>query len=482
MRISSQATSRIGVAVVVTCHEAYSAFLPKVLKSIIAQSVRFAQFILVLDNVTSLVNTVGWEVVRINSGNPNKARNEGIKLIKGCDWVVHWDGDNVMAETFLRDHLLSLKDDTARNIGFFYPTISYREQINLSNNSISRELRTLEVPEFEYNKFHDNTYVDTSSMWRLEAIKSAGYWNEDQPKYDDWDLSLRVTRLGWIGKKSKATSNITIHENRRSSNGKVCDAIWSSRSLGIITLWSGKSNCTDDVLDWYKNATIPKNTSLYWLDNSGDELFSNKLWKFANVNKERFTSITIIKCGEPYVIKTSHKEKDRHQYVADLYNKIIPRVYEDLSLFIEDDNVAGYSDLRTLSDSLLPNQRIAAVGAAYRSRNSPHVCCAAINLDEWIDCPNFDLLRNAPLRVGMIGGGFTLYLTSALKKALPMSCMLHERKNALIGWDGQIGRTFTKLGYQLILHGGVKIEHKCNEVLEFLETRKQYELSQLQDA
>ena len=457
------------VAVIVTCHTGYLNRLEKAVASINLQSSPFHQKILVLDSVSSYVAPIwlnGWTVMHCNARNPNVGRNLGIEQIKDCEWVVHWDADNVMPVHFLADHLQSLTSSD-RRVAFFYPSLSYVNDSGL-------QIRKLDVPEWDYWTFREKTFVDTSSLWNVHAVKSVGGWLSRQPSLDDWGLSLRLTRAGWVGHKSRATATLTLHPARRSQTSDHTEAIWSARSIGIITLWGGRSRISAKILKWYSTSELPPHVSLYWMDNSGDISFAKRLHRKAQQFMERFECVFLTDAGPPYKInqEAGYLEWGRHQHVANLYNRVLSKVSEDLVLFVEDDNLPPLEGLRKLSDAMPPWSNVAGVGGAYRSRTSPAQCCAALKKDLWSGCPPFDSLPERTIEVGMMGGGFTLYSNAALRRAVPLICNHSKISGALTGWDGNLGIALSSLGYKLLLHGGVKVEHHCKEVLNYLKKQR----------
>lgn len=443
----------VDVAIVMTCHQTYFQHITRVLESIDSQNTKFSQKILVLDNVVSDTSSIpkDWTVLKVGFGNPNSARNEGLGKVRH-KWVMFWDGDNTMPELYLSG-MVSHITNAERNVAFIYPNINY---VNWSG-SVEKYVR---VPEWDYWVQREKTFIDTSSLWRTHAIRTVGGWSEVQVGHDDYELSLRLTRAGWTGKKSSVFTSLTLHDQKRSKNAKTDGSIWTAYTLGIVTLWGGKSKVVDRLLKWYQDEEFPPYTSLYWVENGDVEDVRLKEHVKSLCNKFKNISLTSSRGsykpsseGEEYLVW------ERHQHVANLYNAVIPRVNEDLLLFVEDDCIPPMGGLRKLHDCIKPWGGVALVGGAYASRTSPEHACASVRTAFWGDSPKLESLPEEPIQVGMIGGGFTLAGNWALKKALPFECNRHPANNSLTGWDGNLGICLNKLGYRAYLHGGVKVEH-----------------------
>ena len=92
-----------------------------------------------------------------------------------------------------------------------------------------------------------------------------------------------------------------------------------------------------------------------------------------------------------------------------LYSQAIAVTPEPVILTWEDDVFPKSPTApRTLSDRMQPKLGIAAVSAAYRSRENADVAVASLDAEQWRTMPLFSWLGSQVKQVGMIGGGFTL--------------------------------------------------------------------------
>jgi len=444
----------VGVSVVVICHAAYLPRLETALAGIEGQRHSFRQRILVLDGVpeTAVQARVGWKILRVEAGNPNFARNTGLNAVDQ-DWTVFWDADNRMPPSYLEGARAALTR-CAKNVAFLYPHIRYV-------NEDGAALKVFEVPAFDYWLMREKAFVDSSSLWRTSALRAVGGWSERQNCLDDYELALRLSRNGWKGQPSNSWTSITQHGSRRSQTGDTRRALWNAWTLGVVTLWGGRTPIMDQLLQWYAAVEMPPQTRVYWMDNTGSATQRKKLEKAIAAMARRVESVTLTDGGDHYHVAPgeSYLTRERHQHVANLYNLLLPRVGEDLVLFVEDDNLPGMESLRLLHECMTLWGKVAGVGAVYRSRNTPDRVCASLDLEAW-RAPLLSSLPPFPVPAGMLGGGCTLYWNSALRKALPFLCTFHATNGSLTGWDGNLGRALTSHNYKLLLHGGVHVDHR----------------------
>lgn len=460
----SAQTGEHGASVVVTSHPAYTEFLERTLSAIDEQSQPFAQKILVLDGFDSppfANDRPGWTVVHSQARNPNASRNLGLSQVVN-EWVIFWDGDNTMPGDY-HAKMIESRLLASRKTAFIYPSVDYVD-------AAGEHVKSLEVPEYDYWLMRERTFVDTSSMWDVMALRSVGGWIESQPKYDDYALALLLTRRGWHGMKSIARTSITRHPQRRSTVANNAAALWNARTLALATVWGPQNAASTDVLNWYLQAEKPPHTRVYWLDNSGSPEFRNRL-ELCNASHLGVESVTIIDGGKPFdMTGKTHRVLGRHEHVANLYNILLPQIAEDIVCLVEDDNIGPLDGIKSICEPLLANTAVAGVAALYRSRANPARAVASLDARSW-KSPLIADVKPEPVRAGMIGGGFTAYANWALRRCLPCRCTVTDGK--LLGWDGNIGVEMAANGCELILHGGVQVEHRCPEVMQFLQCGKE---------
>lgn len=458
-QIPSAVSSAVGAAsVVVTTHPAYVEFLEKNLKAIDEQSRPFAQKILVLDgfDVWPFESLPGWTVVNSFAKNPNASRNAGLRAVES-DWVIFWDGDNIMPPKY-HEAMVNARALCSPNCAVLYPDIHYVD-------TAGERKKTLAMPQFDYWGLRARAYVDTSSIWRVDAVRGVGAWSEAQPRLDDYALALKLTRAGWVAARANAFTSITTHPERRSTNNDLVEAMWQAYSFGILTLWSGLHEAAEKLAAWYLSAQLPPRSHIYWVV-ADDENLRRMLDGVTGILIHRGLSITITSAGKAYVVGDGGtREFGRHLHVANLYNRILPSINDDMLMMIEDDNIGPHDGIRSLLASFKPGENVAAAAGLYRSRSNPACACASSSHERWITVQHKDAIGKQ-LPIYMSGGGFTLFGNWAIKKALPFRASFPD--NRVVGWDNHLGKSIFNSGQKMILRGDIAVEHLAPEVGEFL--------------
>lgn len=452
------------IAVVVVCHEGYRKYLRKCLASISRQSPPFSKRLLVFDTPENVGDTQGvhkWDQILVDFGNPNIARNAGLQACLDCDWICFWDADNIMPPDYLAKAYGEIAS-AAKNVGVIYPaTVA-------TIDTEGRVLHEHKMPEWSYRGAQAKSLCDSASFWRTEAVCEAGGWEATQTRHDDYTLALRIFRASWRGKRFPGRLELLRHEGCRSYND-LTESLWKAYSFAYVTVWSGaRGYPSTDVLGWY-DAQIPPQASIYWVNNSGDEIFTKALHNFARDFAEvGFRNITIINAGKPYQTQEGETYRDpgRHRHVAYLYNQVFPIIREEIIVCIEDDMVPPRDGIRTLLKEFTPGSNVAVAAGVYRSRPSPEYICASRDKKTWRDAPKFDQLPNKTFEVGMTGCGFALIANWALQECLPVFCEVTP-DGRMMGWDGNLGLALTERGYKLLAVPSVKCQHLCPQVIEY---------------
>ena len=150
-----------------------------------------------------------------------------------------------------------------------------------------------------------------------------------------------------------------------------------------------------------------------------------------------------------------------HHQVGRLYSHAIAATPDPVVLTWEDDVFPESPQaLRALSDRMQPKQRVAAVSGAYRCRENAEAAVASLDAQQWKTMPLFSWLGSHVKQVGMVGGGFTLWSRAALEQCPVLGA--HTLPDGVkLGWDGFVCRRLNNAGWKLLLHGGVRCDHRC---------------------
>lgn len=239
------------VAVVVTCHDKYLKWLPQCMRSIDAQKDGFSTKVLVLDrtDLPDDISSEGWKIIKGDWGTPNPGRNAGLE---NCDeeWVVFFDADNMMSQGYAEGMIKSI-ERVGPEVSFIYPDIRICDQD-------MRPIRYNRTPEWSDLEIQRGNFIDTSSAWRREALKSVGGWGWSQPTEDDYYLAMRMMHRGWRGSKGSDLPP-TLYREHLSEQGRwsqawsddrESEALWLIRE--ILVLIDVKS------VDWICSQSLPE--------------------------------------------------------------------------------------------------------------------------------------------------------------------------------------------------------------------------------
>lgn len=446
------------VSVVVTCHEDYLRYLPDQVSHVDSQTMRPVQRIIAYDGedwetrVVALVRRYpGWQVVGGNWGSPNPARNKALALVES-EWVVFADADDFMGERYCEDITRRAKTCGSR-VAIMYAGLRY------SNG------KEYHVPEkFDYWTLRLRNFVSAAAAWRVSAVRDVGGFGNTSC-YDDWGLALRITACGWKGVKIDEPICIRYHAGHRRDNAgqKEMAFKWTQRTYGIVTLLAGRRECFEDWIGWLRHAEMPNHVTLYLLDNSRDDEFGAMVRDAAHGLP--YPSLYVrcdAKCGD-----TERDELARHRHVPNLYNRILPRITDDMVLTLEDDVLPPLYGFRQIVKSFICGQKTGAVSGVYPSRTGENRIVAAWGnfLDGrpennyWRRILTYECIsgRRTPLQVGFIGGGFVLWQNALVKRFLPMRFMSWRGKAS--GWDSNLSRDIRGAGYSLWIDPMIQCEH-----------------------
>lgn len=450
-------------AVVVVCHAEYSHCAAKCIEAIERQTLPFAKKVFVWDGLSFQFPNApaGWTFRADAFNGPNGARNAGIEACLDHEWICFWDADNIMPEDY-HAKAFGTYSGASNSVAVCYPNV---QRVDYSG----RLLHLHRMPEWSPQVSQSHTLTDSSSFWRTEALCEVGGWDIQQVRRDDFTLALRIFRAGWRGTKLPATINHLRHFSNRSGNLEAHEeSLMRAYHFGFVTLWGGRDlNVSQQVLEWLETAEIPPFSSLHWVDNSGGTMTA-QLQHYAQKFRSRFQSITIIDGGNPYQMADGepYKSPARHKHVAYLYNRVLPKLKDEIIVFLEDDTIPPKDGIRQLLKPFNPGENVAISASVYRSRPSPQNICASKDLKRWVNPPRYDQVGEEPFPVGMTGLGFALVANWALQECLPVFCELTD-DGRLMGWDGNLGMALTAKGYRLLVDPRVKSKHLCPSVIEW---------------
>ena len=458
--IENLSTLDENISIVLTCHPEYLKYLTSCIDSINNQSIKPKQRVLVLDNIeefdSSIYHAEEWLIVRGNWGHPNPARNAGLKECR-AKWVIFFDADNIMLENYISSFLAHIPD-VGENIAFLYKDILLKYNDSIIKHPL--------VSSWDYWKVREGNFIDTSSMWSVDAVKDIGGWDDNIQNEDDYNLVLRLSSKGWSGQyiSSQPASMHISHNNKgrwSQNRDKIMNSLFNSYSFSIISLLSGRENVYNKWVEAIDKAVKPAELHWFLLDDSHDQCFSQSLKDLYKL--DGFKSINIIK--SPFASQDIFTSIDKHNRVAKLYNYVLTNMDTDFILTIEDDVIIPRNAIEDLFSIFEPihmnldkfSSYYGVVGGLYQSPSNYELAVAAFDHKKWENMPIYKDMFNKVEDVGFIGGGCSLWFNGVLQRVLPLQPKMVNGE--LYGWDSDACNKIRSLGYSICLNGNVICDH-----------------------
>lgn len=444
-----------GIDIIVVTHAKYLDWLPGCMDSIDRQNFP-GQRILMLDMDEPqrwLMEYPHWQVIYGNWNNPSLARNTALPLVN-TEWVVFFDADNIMCPGYLQS-FYNMTKTVKQDIAIIYPRIQ----------QVDANLLPLKHPkdpiDYDYWKLRHQNFIDTSSCWRVAALRACGGWVYSYAT-DDWATALMITQNGWRAQKNNGVSVwMRMHDRgqRRytysGSGGLYAKLSWGLRTFSVVTLLAPNRHPSHlRWLNWVCNADLPKETSLIIVDNRQCE--QDTLIERAMYSRD-WSSVKVIRDN------TECPGRDFwsiHSHVARLYRRALVPPPTDLILTIEDDVEPPLDALRILHENYSVTNRIGAISAVYAARGRSERVVASTNKHMWNSKLYISDIEAEPTEVGMVGGGCTLWSGWALQQAMPIEP--HRTDKGVLGWDGALCNQLQQAGYSILLDGRVRCKHYAN--------------------
>lgn len=198
------------ISVVIPAYNA-ERFLPRCLKSVFAQTLKPEEVIVVddgsTDNTASVAAALGATVVSQANSGISAARNLGIRNASG-EWIALLDADDLWAPEKLERQVACIRPDTVlvyTGIRFFDNDGSRGEKPAIDPISACKMLR--------YCNPIPCTYII-----RREAVIRDGGYREDIRACEDWEMLVRLQRLGKFEAVVDPLTDIYLYTGSLSAN------------------------------------------------------------------------------------------------------------------------------------------------------------------------------------------------------------------------------------------------------------------------
>lgn len=275
-------TSQSDVVVVVTVHDPYVKYVGECLDSILAQT-RPPLEVVVVDNGTCRdtmrvvvsrakeSRSIPVRYTRLTTSKVAEKRNWAAGQTKS-EFILFVDGDDKLAPDYIEKMAHVMRDP---RVAIAYPDIQYFGRHNV------RRADTLE--QFDRDSLCKANWITSCSLIRRLALQQVGGWDPAIRTLMDWHLWLRITGLGWLAAKADTTLHYRLHDQNMSlldGDRAMSTTLAGShaRSLAVATPFAGRHWALARYFEWLETQTYPHDRiHLFFLDNSCDECFGNKL-------------------------------------------------------------------------------------------------------------------------------------------------------------------------------------------------------------
>jgi glycosyltransferase involved in cell wall biosynthesis len=199
------------ISVVIPAYNA-AVFLPRCLKSVFAQTLKPDEVIVVddgsTDNTASLATQLGATVIRRPNGGLSAARNTGIKHA-ASEWIALLDADDLWSPEKLQRQVLCLGPDVV---------LAYTGIRIFDNTGVLDERPAADaVVSTKVLRFR-NPITPSSVLVKRDAVLQAGGFREDIRACEDWEMWVRLQRMGQFAAIPEALTDYYVHPCSLSAN------------------------------------------------------------------------------------------------------------------------------------------------------------------------------------------------------------------------------------------------------------------------
>lgn len=199
------------ISVVIPAYNA-AAFLPRCLKSVFAQTLAPEEVIVVddgsTDNTAAVAAGLGARVVRRKNGGLSAARNTGIQHAAG-EWIALLDADDMWAAEKLQRQVASIGSRTVlvyTGIRIFDDSGTREYSLAISPTAARRVLR------------YSNPISPSTVIVRRDAVMQDGGFREDIRACEDWEMWVRLQRMGQFEAIPDPLTDYYVYSNSLSAN------------------------------------------------------------------------------------------------------------------------------------------------------------------------------------------------------------------------------------------------------------------------
>jgi glycosyltransferase involved in cell wall biosynthesis len=198
------------ISVVIPAYNAVP-YLPRCLKSVFAQTLKPEEVIVVddgsTDNTAALAAELGARVITRINGGLSAARNTGIQGASN-EWIALLDADDLWAPEKLERQAACIHPDTV----LVYTGTSFFD------DNGTREERPAVDPILARKMLQYCNPIPNTILVRREAVVQDGGYREDIRACEDWEMLVRLQRLGKFEAVADPLMYCYLHSDSLSAN------------------------------------------------------------------------------------------------------------------------------------------------------------------------------------------------------------------------------------------------------------------------
>jgi glycosyltransferase involved in cell wall biosynthesis len=210
------------ISVVIPAYNA-ACFLPRCLESVSMQTLKPDEVIVVddgsTDDTAEVAIALGAKVIRRVNGGISAARNTGIQNAL-CDWIALLDADDLWAPQKLERQVACIRPETV---------LVYTGARLFDDKGSRGESRAIDPTKATKMLRYCNPIIPSSVLvWRGAAMRGGGF-REDIRTCEDWEMWVRLLKLGQFGAVTEPLTEYYLHAESLSADPEAM-----LRSLDLI--------------------------------------------------------------------------------------------------------------------------------------------------------------------------------------------------------------------------------------------------------
>lgn len=199
------------ISVVIPAYNA-AHFLPRCLESVFAQTLQPAEVIVVddgsKDDTAAVAKKLGATVVSRANGGLSAARNTGIQHSTG-EWIGLLDADDRWLPEKLRAQVAQIQADTV---------LVYTGIRIFDDNGVRQSCSAVAPAEALKVLRYKNPITPSSVLAHRDALLKTGGFREDVRACEDWDMWVRLSRLGSFAAVMDALTDYYVYPTSMSTD------------------------------------------------------------------------------------------------------------------------------------------------------------------------------------------------------------------------------------------------------------------------